>query len=95
MNASHSDVGLCAKDGEALGYAAAFEWVRPYFPAQRACLLDSLALIDAMAVQGCAADWIFGVRLQPFGAHCWVQHRGVVLNDELEHVALFVPILWV
>ena len=46
-----------------------------------------------LATKGIAATWTFGVRLVPFGAHCWVEYEGAVLNDHLEHVGGFAPIL--
>ncbi|WP_175354519.1 lasso peptide biosynthesis B2 protein [Hyphomonas sp. ND6WE1B] len=63
------------------------------FTAQDACLFRSLFLMRFLADQGVASTWTFGVRLAPFGAHCWVEYEGAVLNDHLEHVAAFTPIL--
>jgi hypothetical protein len=56
-------------------------------------LLDSLALLAFLRQRGLYADLVFGVIRQPFAAHCWVQARGVVLNDRLDRVAEFTPIL--
>ncbi|PKP92761.1 MAG: hypothetical protein CVT77_07735 [Alphaproteobacteria bacterium HGW-Alphaproteobacteria-16] len=57
------------------------------------CLPYSLAIMDRLLRQGVSADLVFGVAVRPFVAHCWVQHRGAVLSDRLEHVRLFTPIL--
>jgi hypothetical protein len=38
---------------------------------------------------------VFGVREAPFTAHCWVQDGAVVLNDHLENVDLYTPIMTV
>jgi hypothetical protein len=74
---------------------AAFHRLRPLHPADRRCLLDSLALLTYLARRGLHPRWTFGVRLDPWKAHCWVEHDGMVLNDTLEEVAQFTPILTV
>lgn len=60
-------------------------------PAQ--CLFDSLALKFFLAGYGVFPDWIFGVRLNPFAAHCWLQHGDVLLNDSLDSICEFTPIM--
>jgi hypothetical protein len=35
---------------------------------------------------------VFGVRMNPFRAHCWVQLGGQVLIGDFEQVRLFTPI---
>jgi hypothetical protein len=57
------------------------------------CLFDSLALIHFLAQYGLYPDWVFGVSADPFEAHCWVQAGQVVLNDTVERVSAFTPIL--
>jgi hypothetical protein len=63
------------------------------FTARNACLLDSLVLIDFLFQSALPATWVVGVRTQPFVAHSWVQHDDVVLNDSVEKVRSFTPIL--
>lgn len=63
------------------------------FTAHDRCLHDSLALAHFLAGEGLSPTWVVGVRTQPFGAHAWVQHGAVVLNDLHEHVRRFHPIL--
>jgi len=36
---------------------------------------------------------VIGIRPDPFLAHCWVQHKGLVLNDDIDNVRTFTPIL--
>jgi hypothetical protein len=36
---------------------------------------------------------VFGVIADPFQAHCWLQEGNVVLNDDLERVGKYKPIL--
>nr|WP_303649482.1 lasso peptide biosynthesis B2 protein [Asticcacaulis machinosus] len=56
------------------------------------CLLDSLALLAFLRRRGHAAKLIFAVNLTPFGAHCWVEHDGIILNDTLGSTQTFQPI---
>ncbi|WP_272989402.1 MULTISPECIES: lasso peptide biosynthesis B2 protein [Hyphomonas] len=58
-----------------------------------ACLLRSYLLLRYLVSAGVKADWVFGVRLSPFSAHCWVEYEGCVLNEHLETVHEFQPIL--
>jgi hypothetical protein len=37
--------------------------------------------------------FVIGVATRPFVAHAWVQIAGSVLNDTVEHVQDFAPIL--
>lgn len=72
----------------------AFDRLRVFlFSSREECLHDSLAVIEFLAQHGVFPDWVFGVRARPFIAHCWVQTRGVVCNDTVEHVSTYVPIM--
>lgn len=57
------------------------------------CLHDSLTLLHFLATEGLVAHWVIGVRVNPFGAHSWVQVSDIVLNDYPERVRRFQPIL--
>jgi hypothetical protein len=71
-----------------------FVYLRPWFyTARDACLFDSIALLKFMAYYRIGIDCVLGVVSKPFRAHCWVQYQDWVLNDSLEHVQDFVPIL--
>lgn len=71
-----------------------FNTLRPIFFASRdKCLLESLALLRFLLSNRSAALMVFGVRTAPFGAHCWVQSDDCVLNDTLDHVLRYVPIM--
>jgi hypothetical protein len=73
---------------------AAFTRLRPLFYTLRAaCLLDSLTLVHFLGVDGIHPDWVFGVKTEPFDAHCWVQQGEVVLNDVPDRVRQYSPIL--
>jgi hypothetical protein len=71
---------------------AAFARARDFFPRRRTCLFDSLSLLHFLSGRGVAADWTFGVRLDPFTAHCWLERDGVSLGEDPAHLALFTPI---
>ncbi len=73
--------------------AAEFQAARCLFPAPPNCLPDSLALLDYLYNQGVVADLVIGVRMAPYGAHCWVQTREALLNEAVDYAASFTPIL--
>ncbi len=81
---------------QARDLVTAFLWLRPLFYSSReACLLDSLVLLELLAHHNLFPTWVFGVKLAPFSAHCWIQEDGIVLNDTPEHAASYTPILGV
>lgn len=65
---------------------------QPYLPRATRCLPASMTLIALLHRHHVPGRLVFGVRTYPFEAHCWVEHRGVVLNDTFEHVRWFTPI---
>ncbi len=72
----------------------AFFQLRPWFyTARNACLLDSLTLVNFLARYGVFPQWVFGVKTDPFYAHCWVQQGDYVFNDTADYVRGFSPIL--
>jgi hypothetical protein len=74
----------------------AFARLRPLFYTLRgACLLDSLTLLHFLSAEGIHPDWVFGVKTEPFDAHCWVQQGELLLNDVPDRVRQYSPILLV
>jgi hypothetical protein len=72
----------------------AFLTLRPFFfAAKDACLFDALSLSEFLATYGVFPNWVFGVQSRPFAAHCWLQLDGLVLNDTIEHVERYTPIM--
>ena len=63
-----------------------------YYPAKRRCVPDSLGLMRCLWRRGHDADLYFGVRLDPFAAHCWVQAGDLLLTDPVDSVAEFTPV---
>ena len=75
--------------------ASTFNHLRPLFPKSYVCLFDSLALLEFLAPDRLQPSWVFGVKLNPFGAHCWLQQGTIVINDGVEYVRRFEPILMI
>lgn len=57
------------------------------------CLPRSIAVAHALLDRNIAPLLVIGVRLKPFGAHCWVQHGSTVVNETVDNVRNFTPIL--
>jgi hypothetical protein len=72
---------------------AVFNQLRPFYPRSYLCLFDSLALLEFLAAHRNLPKLVFGVVADPFQAHCWLQQGTVVLNDDLERVGRYKPIL--
>lgn len=73
--------------------AARFSRLAPWLPHGGVCLMRSLQLLFYLRGLGFAPTWVFGVRTWPFAAHCWLQAGEVVLDDSVEHVRAYSPIL--
>ena len=73
----------------AAGFAST-EWILA--PLDR-CLPRSLAFCLVAAASQVAARLVIGVRTNPFAAHSWSEFGGTVLNDRLERVRGFTPIV--
>jgi hypothetical protein len=71
----------------------AFLLLRPLYPRTYLCLFDSLCLIHFLIQFQHSPQWVVGVKVEPFGAHCWVQDGDTVLNDTVEAVRQYTPIL--
>lgn len=65
---------------------------RPLVPLRRGCVPDSLGLMRLIWRHGLDADLLFGARLDPFAAHCWVQSDDHVLSDPVSNVSDFTPV---
>lgn len=72
---------------------ATFRKLRMFFPRRYLCLFEALALLEFLACYEIFPRWVFGVRLEPWGAHCWVQHGEMVFNDGVEEVSGYTPVM--
>jgi hypothetical protein len=72
---------------------AVFLQLRRLFPANYLCLFDSLALIEFLARYRLYPTWVFGVKLEPWGAHCWIQQDQFTFNESVEEAATYTPIM--
>jgi len=70
-----------------------FNEFRAAFPRNYLCLYDSLALMLYLAYFSVFPNWVFGVRSNPFMAHCWVQYGRTVLNGTDEEARSYTPIM--
>ncbi|MGD9711856.1 MAG: lasso peptide biosynthesis B2 protein [Thermomicrobiales bacterium] len=57
------------------------------------CLARSIAFRMLAFRLGLAPTLVLGIKLDPFAAHCWVQMGDCVVNDSLERVRGFTPIV--
>lgn len=73
--------------------AAAFAELRLVVRALDRCLPLSIALAAAAKKRHAGARLVVGVACDPFRAHAWVQLGPTVLNDRLDTVRSFSPIL--
>lgn len=72
--------------------AAVFRRVRLYIPVGMRCLVDSVAMARFLRRRSLHTHVVFGVAVDPFSAHCWVQAGDLVLNDTLGNVTSHIPI---
>jgi hypothetical protein len=87
MTTARQQVG----DGEIVRDAGRFIAARRVVPHASNCLTDSLALVHWLE-RPRGVLLVFGVKLEPFGAHCWVQLGDLLLNDRLDTIAQFRPV---
>lgn len=76
-----------------LRFIGAFEDAPLLRTAADRCLAHSIALAACLAACGDQARVVLGVHSPPFAAHCWAQHADTVLNDNIEEVLRYQPIL--
>jgi hypothetical protein len=83
----HAEIAL------SIGAATAFAGSTLLRSRSKRCVSISLATLDWLAARGHSASLIIGVKLHPFEAHCWVQIGDLLVNDEVDAIRPFVPIL--
>ena len=80
------------KSEEVERFARKFDKARRSAPYQPRCLPDSLALFDFLASRSIPSSLVFGVKLDSFAAHCWIQAGDTLLNETVEEAAAFTQI---
>jgi len=73
--------------------ADAFEWTSRMIRSHDQCLARSLAATRRLTVLGVPAELVIGVRLRPFAAHSWTQVKHFLVNDHIDTVRTYTPIL--
>ncbi|MCM8732399.1 lasso peptide biosynthesis B2 protein [Hephaestia sp. GCM10023244] len=71
----------------------AYYAARPFFPARPICRLDALALRGFLRGRGVSAQFVLGVRLDPFIAHSWVQVTEIAIGEAHDRIRQFTPML--
>lgn len=57
------------------------------------CLARSVAVAHALIDRRIRPEVVLGVKVNPFGAHCWVQRGDLLVTDLVDHVSGYTPIL--
>lgn len=70
-----------------------FTRLRGLISAHDRCLPRSIAIARRLTALGVAPTLTLGVKLQPFGAHCWVRCGDRLISDRWDDVRHFTPIL--
>ena len=91
--AANASVGTAPDISRITELYAIFQTLRPYYHRKYLCLFDCLALLQFLARYSLFPQWVYGVKLQPFGAHCWVQVGDTVVNDIMDNVKTYTPIM--
>lgn len=73
--------------------SAAFSATNLIFRIVDQCLPDAIAFHQLCVSRGVTASLVIGVSINPFSAHCWLQRGGMVINDDVERIRQFTPIL--
>ncbi|WP_288991071.1 lasso peptide biosynthesis B2 protein [uncultured Sphingopyxis sp.] len=81
------------QESELRALGTAFARARTFVPIAPRCLVDSLALYRMALRRSLAPTLVFGVRTNPFAAHCWLQSGACVLTGTAEEARNYQPIL--
>lgn len=93
LQRSKRRIGVPGADAAVVDVAARYAACRWINPTPPRCLVDSLALDRILLSRGLAATMVFGVRLAPFAAHCWLQTPETILTGTAAEAHGFTPIL--
>ncbi|MGN6210495.1 lasso peptide biosynthesis B2 protein [Asticcacaulis sp.] len=91
--ASTTSRGVPALEGRFRSDMSAFQLSARLVSSFNECLSCSLALGRFLARRHLYPRIVLGVRMAPFSAHAWVQTDDLVLNDTVDMVTRYTPIL--
>ncbi|EJB8538059.1 lasso peptide biosynthesis B2 protein [Acinetobacter baumannii] len=57
------------------------------------CLFQSISLKQFLMLHGIDSELVIGVKTKPFRAHAWLEKDRKILNDELQHIEKYKPIM--
>lgn len=95
LRALHTRVERPARTFEANELIDSYHAARPWFPAKPICRLDAPAICLFLWAHGHNPFLVFGVRADPFRAHCWVQIGGQAIMEPYDRLQQFTPIMTV
>ena len=93
LRVSKARIGVPGADEPAAAIASSYAYCRWAIPVTPRCLIDALALDRILLSRGLVASMVFGVQLDPFRAHCWLQTPERVLTGTAAEARAFTPIL--
>lgn len=70
-----------------------FDRLSIWLPFRGQCLFRSFLFLHFLRSIGLRADWVFGVHLFPFRAHCWLAVGDHVIGDATHRVQAYQPIM--
>ena len=66
---------------------------RAFVATQDKCVRWSIAMSRHLRGAQAYPELVFGIRLEPFSAHAWVQFEDMILSDTADHAAQYTPLL--
>jgi hypothetical protein len=89
----HVSVSAETEMAESRRIGLAFAAIARFVRSADQCLPFALAAWELCNRRAVNAALVFGVRVDPFSAHCWVQVGDAVIVGDLEQARIFTPIL--
>lgn len=86
-------LGVPGDEGAVVDIAQRFAACRWLVPVPTRCLIDALALDHILLSRRLTTTLVFGVRLDPFAAHCWLQTPETILTGTSAEARNYTPIL--
>lgn len=92
LSRSHGRGATHSTEESLLTAVRTFRHTRLHVPIETSCLLDSLAIARYLSRRTFRTSIVFGVALDPFSAHCWVQAGELALNETVGDANSHTPI---